>query len=468
MTTKRVNLTDAKLRKVSAEDKEIALTDLSGLVCRILPSGRKIFCWRFRDKIRAGKYARITYGDYPDLTLADARNIHRAAVSARKNGKDIRSPAVTKEIIHSVVSVGDGQIFDREACGTTFSALRKEFIQHLKENSKDLRAYNRIKNHVEPTFGNYDADIIPSTDIEKFIQEKRSEGMKERTLADSIRFTCKMYEWGKKAFLCKTSPFENYRLKRESKKRKSFYNMQSLRTLLLNPEGHSLARDYYLIQKALILSGARRSEVIKAEIREVNFDSGNWSIPPERLKNQQQLDEDEQEPFVIPMPKQLRIVLYEALEKYGNQTHIFGSKKAILVDGMYSKQATGPSCDRNYDNYITAYRKSYRIENKTNHDLRRTIETHLTNLGVSEDITTAMTGHTRQGMKRVYNQATQIHVLRTAFQMWGDFIDFICENDEAYAIAFDEQTPGDELREIYCKFNFHKRLSESLIDYIPA
>ena len=57
-----------------------------------------------------------------------------------------------------------------------------------------------------------------------------------------------------------------------------------------------------------------------------------------------------------------------------------------------------------------------------------------------------MTGHSRKGMSKTYNQAKQIHVMRTAFQMWADFIDFICDREETYAIYFEEQRPSRELK----------------------
>jgi hypothetical protein len=61
------HLSDMAIRNKKPESKESTMVDLSGLVCRIFPSGRKTFCWRFTDQHRNKQQSRIEYGDYPTL-----------------------------------------------------------------------------------------------------------------------------------------------------------------------------------------------------------------------------------------------------------------------------------------------------------------------------------------------------------------------------------------------------------------
>ncbi|AMO58424.1 hypothetical protein GZ77_19105 [Endozoicomonas montiporae] len=455
------HLSDADVRNKKPESKETTLVDATGVVCRIFPSGRKTFCWRYVDQHRNKQQSRIEYGDYPDRSLADARRIHLSAKSARKNGYDIKDPAVLNRIIKEVVK--DAADFVPLHKEYTLSDLVADYFKgHIEKNNIGPRPYNRIKKHVEPVLGHLPADRIPAEEIKQLITQLRESNQKDRTIFDTIRFSTSMYRWGITQFKCKTNPFQPYVPKQKRKVRTSYYPMYELRTLLINPDGYPIKNDFYLIQKALILSGTRRTQVLEAEINEFNFDNGNWTIPPERVKNQNMLKDDEEKtPFIIPMSRQLMATIRTAIEQYGNHKHVFGSKKTEFTDQQWQRIQEGSSSARYYNNEIKTYREHYGITNRTNHDLRRTLETNLTNLGVSEFITTAMTGHSRKGMSKTYNQAKQIHVMRTAFQMWADFIDFICDKDETYAVYFEEQRPSRELKDIYATFKFNDRIIDT-------
>lgn len=204
-----------------------------------------------------------------------------------------------------------------------FSKLVVRFFQeHIERNNIGPRPYNRIKNHLLPVFKDYPAEGIPDQTIKDFIAEKRLGGMKERTLSDAIQFTCSMYEWAEKYYIVDGCPFQKFKPKRPNKFRKQYYSTTELRTLLLNGDQLSISKDNLLIQKGLILTECRRTELIHAEIPEFDFGTGFWTIPPERVKNQNMLAEDEDKtPFILPMSKQFSEAMQEAISYCGNTTH---------------------------------------------------------------------------------------------------------------------------------------------------
>ena len=158
--------------------------------------------------------------------------------------------------------------------------------------------------------------------------------------------------------------------------------------------------------------------------------------------------------------------IQHAVKVHGNETHVFGAKPLVFTKGLgWHRPKSGAASSRNYHNYISPYREHYGVGHKNNHDFRRTIETVLGNLNVSKDITTAMTGHSRSGMSAIYNQAKQIHILRCAFQLYADFLDFMFENGAEYQEAFESQLPGRHLKKIYQTFNFSEYLVSSMEDY---
>ncbi|WP_067583493.1 tyrosine-type recombinase/integrase [Endozoicomonas ascidiicola] len=451
-----VFLTDASIRKMKRPKQLKETRDSSGLVLRHFTDGAKVFGWRFVDHHAGGKRQRIEYGSYPFLSLEKARLVHGLMVAARKEGKDIMSNAVRAIVLKEALG-DDAPEIEQE--GMTLSLLYKKYMDNFVEPNKiGPRPYRRIKNHIIPVLGNEVVDAIPRSKMKQFMIDFRSNNS-EITVADTIRFAVTMCNYGKKNFWIDSNPFSELDVKRKNTKRKVYYTMEEIRTLLLNSDQIKLSKDYQLIHKATLLSGCRIGEVIDAEIREFDFEGGLWTIPPERLKNQKRLDQAEKEPLELPMSQQLEDTIREAIKEFGNDTHVFGSKKNEFIDGRWQQRGKiGSSSQRNYRQYINPYREHYGVRHKTNHDLRRTIETTLNNLGVPSDITTAMTGHSKKGIKGVYNHGRQLHALRAGFQMYADFIDFLCERDVVYCRLFKAQKVSPEFKEILKTFNFHDYL----------
>lgn len=63
-------LSDSKVRALKPKDKLYKIADERGLVLLVMPSGSKL--WRFRYRLE-GKEQMLSLGAYPDITLADAR-----------------------------------------------------------------------------------------------------------------------------------------------------------------------------------------------------------------------------------------------------------------------------------------------------------------------------------------------------------------------------------------------------------
>ncbi len=450
-------LTDVKLRKMKTPKELVEIRDSSGVIFRHFTDGKKVFGWRFVNQHAKGKKDRIEYGAYPFLSLEHARQIHTLTVSARQHGEDILDNSVRAKIYKEVM--GDKVPIKHQA-GMTLTELFDRYIkEYIEANDIGPRPYNRIKNHVLPKFGDHIAETIPVKEIQAFVIEMRADVTKtETTVVDTIRLTSNMYNFAIKQFWINKNPFAELGMKRKKGIRKTYYSMIEIKRLLLNPDSVELGYDYHLLHKAILFSGCRRTEIMHAEIKEFDFDGGIWTIPADRLKNQQRLDEDDKEPFQLPMSEQFASVIKEAIQGFGNDTHVFGGKTNGFIEGRWQKAKTGSASERNFYNYIKPYREHYGVGDKNNHDLRRTLETTLNNLGVSKDITTAMTGHSKQGMDAVYNQAQQIHVMRTAFQLYADFIDFLCANDDTYCHVFKSQKLCPELRKIYQTFNYQTYL----------
>jgi len=106
-------LTDVKIRQAKATAKTLKLADTAGLYLEVKPSGSKL--WRYRYRI-AGRENLYAIGNYPSVSLADARKARDEARDLIKQG---RHPA------HARQSERNQQI---NANAPTFKAIAEDWI----------------------------------------------------------------------------------------------------------------------------------------------------------------------------------------------------------------------------------------------------------------------------------------------------------------------------------------------------
>jgi hypothetical protein len=64
-------LTDIQLRNAKPAEKPYKLSDGGGLYIEVMPNGSKF--WRIKVRQANGKESRLTFGSYPEVTLAGRR-----------------------------------------------------------------------------------------------------------------------------------------------------------------------------------------------------------------------------------------------------------------------------------------------------------------------------------------------------------------------------------------------------------
>ncbi|PZT31442.1 integrase [Stenotrophomonas sepilia] len=106
-------LTDTKLRSLKPQGKVYRLADANGLCVEVRPSGARI--WRYRYRF-AGKANMLTIGDYPAVSLAEARAERDTARAQLKKGMD---PGLVVKIERAA---------QEEEAGNTFGALAEELV----------------------------------------------------------------------------------------------------------------------------------------------------------------------------------------------------------------------------------------------------------------------------------------------------------------------------------------------------
>lgn len=147
------NLTNKKIDGAKPKLKPYKLSDAHGLYIEVLPSGSK--SWRYLYKL-SGKHKTKTYGKYPDIGLADARQMHN----------DFK-----KEL---AIGIKESKTFDD---------VKAEFIPfHLKtlKNAKHKQQVQyRLDEFVSPIIGHMPIDKIKRADLVNVVKLVQAKGITE-------------------------------------------------------------------------------------------------------------------------------------------------------------------------------------------------------------------------------------------------------------------------------------------------
>jgi integrase len=105
------------------------------------------------------------------------------------------------------------------------------------------------------------------------------------------------------------------------------------------------------------------------------------------------------------------VAIFEGLEKFAGE-YLFTTTGGSKPISLGSKIKNRLDAELQFE------------EGWINHDLRRTVATHLTDdLGVKETVTDAILAHRKKGSEGIYNRAEYVEQRRAALELWSDYVD---------------------------------------------
>lgn len=114
-------LSDARLRTLKPKAKAYKVGDFDGLFITVTPSGSRL--WHMKYRID-GREKRLSFGAYPDVSLADARKLKDQARAALAKGED-----------HGAAKQEQKRL-DRERRGVTFASQAEAFMDKARREGK--------------------------------------------------------------------------------------------------------------------------------------------------------------------------------------------------------------------------------------------------------------------------------------------------------------------------------------------
>lgn len=389
-------LTDAKIRNTKPSDKPIKLTDAGGLYLEIRPNGNRF--WRYRYRI-AGKENVFALGEYPDMSLAEARK-------ARDRARDL-----VRKGIHPAHQRQTERLVLTHANANTFEAIAREWIEKKEGGWTPyyLRQVNRfLASDVFPFIGHLPIKHVTAAHILELMNRAHARGAS--SVAKLIR------QWSSAIFCYAVATLRAdadpaAALKRAVPRKKAVHHKPLLLNQLIELnqaiDTYSGTRPIAIALKLLMLLFVRTAELRKACWHEFDFERSEWRIPAEKMKAGMA--------HIVPLSTQAMALLQELRHFTGNHELLFPNVRDP------HKPISPTTLNRALE------RLGFNGEGTIDfsaHGFRATASTILNEAGYRPDIIERQLAHKERNQVRAsYNQAEYLIERKRMMQDWADIIE---------------------------------------------
>ncbi len=385
-------LKDASVRNAKPKEKMYRLFDGGGLYLEVTPKGGKY--WRFKYRF-AGKEKRLALGVYPDLSLADARELHAQARKALALGDDpgeVKKETKRRSVLNSE---------------NTFEAIANEWCESRKHKwvtSYSEAMVERLKRHVFPKVGHRPIKDITAPEflaVVRVVEKQGSLDLAQRLMQASAQ----IFRYAVATGRAERNPLVDLKgaLKPPVRKHQAYLKESELPEYLAKLEAYDGSIQTKLALKFLLLTFVRTTELRAASWDEIDFDKAEWRIPAERMKMREQ--------HIVPLSKQAVAVLKELKSLTGQWSYVFANQHK--PSGFMSENTM----------LYALYRMGYHSK-ATGHGFRATASTILNEHGYEPSVIERQLAHAeRNEVRAAYNHAQYLPERRKMMQWWADHLD---------------------------------------------
>ena len=400
-----------------------------GFGVRVHPSGTITFFYLYKID---GKRRYLTLGNYPRLTLKNARELYQSELSKvkalRRGSADGVDPVAEKKRKQELRIAEDAALFQ----ASTVSELCKDYIEKYAEKFKrswqeDERILNR---EVIPIWGKRKAQDIKKRDIILLIEaivERGSPGMANNT----FKIIRKMFNYAVEKDILQFSAATGVKLPAPLNARERVLSQDELKLFLSKLKTAAISEDVQGVINLILLTAQRPGEVIGIHTREIDGDW--WTIPSDRAKNGKA-----HRVFLTASAKK---IIEQSIDRIKINRKIKPEKTYAGYIFPCPHKAKPKSIDRHAISRAIArniawpmtdtkgnqlYKKDGKpatenrlgIEPFTPHDLRRTAATFMAKSGEMDEVIDAVLNHAKQGVIKVYNQYRYDKEKQQALEVW--------------------------------------------------
>ena len=235
---------------------------LKGLMLEVRKSGGKTYYFAYQNRRGVRRYMRI--GNAEDYSLAEAQE---HALRHRQSVKDGLDPVEVRA--------------DARRVPTFAEFIENDFLPHIRLHKRSWQCdVSLLNNHLLPFLSSMHMDSIGRRDIQRVISDRREQGKAagtcDRILILSRRIFNLALKWQVPGMT--SNPAKEVDRLNVDNKRERYLNEPEIRRLqaVLEHSENPLLR--YIVP-TLLMTGARKREVLDARWEDFDFDSRLWKIP---------------------------------------------------------------------------------------------------------------------------------------------------------------------------------------------
>lgn len=389
-------LTDAAIRQAKPTDKAFNLFDGGGLYVSVRPTGKKVWMCRFYISGKAGQY---TIGEYPCITLSQAR-VRREEVKAL--AKEGINPNEQKKL---------ERLRNENQRSNTFRAIAEDWYEErIKDQKSSQYQYNirrELDKDILPALGSFPINEITSAQIYALMKKVEKRG------APVLAIQIKQYIGTIFRYAASTARIDAQydptallkgAVVRPPIKHAKALETEEIRELLKRLSSYNGQRHILISIELLLLMFCRTVEIRRGEWKEVYWNENEWRIPEGKMKKKH--------PHIVPLSRQAKALLQEL--------HAITGGTGLMVPSMIKPgQPISPTTINKAFEHM-----GYAQGVITGHDFRATAHTHLAGKGYNEKAIERQLAHIeRDKTTRAYNHQQYLPERHRMMQDWADWID---------------------------------------------
>lgn len=382
-------LTDVQIRQAKPGEKPRKLSDARGLYLEVRPTGGKY--WRYRYKLD-GKENVFALGEYPELSLADARAERDKARSLVKEGRHpahVRKTERAKQLAEN---------------GNTFKLVALEWIASKDRISDGYRAQltRAFERNLFPYIGKVPARDVTAAMLLECLKRMEKRGARYYAIA-MINWVSQMYRFAVRTLRADADPASALygAFVRPPVEHSTAMTAEDIGRFRAELDGYGGFRTNVIALELLQLLFVRTVELRRGRWEHVDLEAAVWDIPPEMMKKRRR--------HLVPLPPRAIELLRELRKISGGGELMFPGLRHPdkPIDGSTLNRALerlgfkGFSC----------------------HDFRATASTHLYDSGLFRgEVIEMQLAHAEDNKtKAAYNHAQYLAERTELMQWWQDY-----------------------------------------------
>lgn len=399
-----VKLTEKYVKSLPLPEKNVKIPDEKGLYLFVTPKGLK--SWRYDYRL-GGKRATVTFGKFPDVSLADARRKHLEARSNLANGGD---PARKKKV---------EKLVRQNLLVNTFDDVAKAWFDGKVGRRSRVWSDTHslyLKRDLSPSLGTLPLAEITGEALLAVLEKCRTK--RGTKTADRVRQTAvQVFDYGKRKLKV------TYNVARglvgwaegemPGKEHRAWLKSAELPAFLAAVDEYSGYLTTKYAATLLLLTIVRKRELTEAQWKEFDLEKAMWVVPAERMKMPTEEKGRRHKGHEVPLSAQAVMALTELRPYCSGSDFLFPSNVSL-------EKPMSPST------LNVMFKRMGYAGLLTPHGMRATASTILNEKGFRGDVIERQLAHVeRNQVRRAYNHAEFLEERREMMQAWADYLDEI-------------------------------------------